>query len=329
MNQENLIENGIRYICNSNYEYFLRKKNVQGIGLGYKKINGKCTFRKCISVFVSKKLSSNNIAREDLIPSYFNCIPTDVVETGIFTTCALNKRIRPVQCGYSIGPVGVGIYGTLGCLVRNRREKAVYVLSASHALNPLGKVSFGTPIVQPGVLDGGSIRSDVIANLIRSTNIQYIGTFSKPVNTVDAAIAKVSNISIVSTTIAIVGKDVKEIASPKIGEKVFKVGRTTGFTEGSITETDVTQIINSSGKKALFKNQIAAGVKSDNGDSGSVLLNSNMNPIGLLMGTSQSTVYSVFNDMKNVTLALNVEVITRPEMDSIKRMYSWRNNVCV
>lgn len=54
-----------------------------------------------------------------------------------------------------------------------------------------------------------------------------------------------------------------------------------------------------------------------------------MNPIGLLMGTSQSTVYSVFNDMKNVTLALNVEVITRPEMDSIKRMYSWRNNVCV
>ncbi|KGM98500.1 serine protease [Clostridium botulinum] len=329
MNQESLIDNRIRYTCNSEYEYFLRKRNVQGIGLGYKKINGKCTFRKCIRVFVSKKLPSNNIAKEDLIPAYFNYIPTDVVESGVFTTCALSARIRPVQCGYSIGPVGVNIYGTLGCLVKNKREKAVYVLSASHALNPLGKVSFGTPIVQPGVLDGGSIRNDVIANLIRSTTIQYISLFSKPVNTVDAAVAKVSDISLVSTTMAIVGKDVKQIAPPKIGEKVFKVGRTTGYTEGHITETDVTQIIDSSGKKALFKDQIAADVKSDKGDSGSVLLNENMNPIGLLMGTSQSTVYSVFNDMKKVTSALNIEIITRAELDNIKKIYNSTNNICV
>lgn len=310
MSGKNLIDKRICYISNNEYEYFLKKRNVQGVGLGYKKINGKCTFRKCITVFVSKKLPLNSINPKDLVPACYKYIPTDVVESGEFNICSLSQRIRPVECGYSIGPIGQFIHGTLGCLVKNNKEKAVYILSASHVLNPCENVGFGTPIVQPGVLDGGKLRRDVIANFIRSVPIKYMSLFSKPVNFVDAAIAKVSDISSVSTTVAIVKRDVKKMGSAKIGDKVFKVGRSTEYAEGHITEINITHIINSFGKKALFKEQIASDIKSDHGDSGSILFNMNMNPLGMLMGKSESQVYSVFNDIKNVTSSLDVEILT-------------------
>lgn len=51
------LDEKIKYITQNEYNYFLNKSNVVGVGLGYKIKNGFNTFQKCLSVFVSNKIS--------------------------------------------------------------------------------------------------------------------------------------------------------------------------------------------------------------------------------------------------------------------------------
>src|SRR3712207_9100147 len=82
LNKNNyVIEENIAHICDCDYKYFLNKKNVVGIGLGYKVKNGFYTNQLCVQVFVSRKYSENEININDKIPSMYKGIPTDVKET--------------------------------------------------------------------------------------------------------------------------------------------------------------------------------------------------------------------------------------------------------
>ena len=78
-------------------------------------------------------------------------------------------RLRPAPPGCSIGfkdPSNMfTMAGTFGGLVRD--GSGLYVLSNNHVLADENKLPIGSPIFQPGLLDGGNPATDQIASLTR------------------------------------------------------------------------------------------------------------------------------------------------------------------
>ncbi|QPW59672.1 trypsin-like serine protease [Clostridium botulinum] len=298
-------EEKICYICDCEYEYFLNKANIVGIGLGYKIQKEILTSETCIAVFVSKKISDNELNPEDLVPPVYNGIKTDIVETGVFNTMQLSKRIRPVVGGCSIGPITSKYYGTMGCLVTNGREN--FILSNNHVLADLNNIKLGTPIVQPAIAHGGDPEKDQIAVLSKFIPLKSIKGTKRPENYVDAAIAKVINNNDVSSDIKFIGKP-KGVRGHRLGQLVKKVGASTELTAGIIKYINVAMIIDESKKQFLMKKQIVTNSMSKSGDSGSILLNDNNYALGLLMASNND--YTIFNPIKRVLAALDVSIVS-------------------
>ncbi len=62
----------------------MRKRNVVGVGIGFRRRGDQPTGEVCIIVSVSKKLPAAKLAPHDLIPSVLEDVPVDVQETGLF-----------------------------------------------------------------------------------------------------------------------------------------------------------------------------------------------------------------------------------------------------
>lgn len=305
----NSLEYKIANIALNEYSFFLEKTNVLGVGLGYKTINGMDTTNKCLKIFVSKKLSPMILSSSHLIPPLYEGIQTDVVDIGKVSTIPYNKVpllnvANPVTGGYSIGPLNLGIAGTLGCLVKDDFD--IYLLSNNHILANLNTLPIGTPIIQPATLDGG-IPLYQIASLSKFIPLEFSNSFNSPENYVDCAIAKITNPNFVSSRITHIGTP-RGVADGKLGSIVKKVGRTTGLTFGKIIALHVTQKVLSTNKSlTIFKDQMIATGMSEVGDSGSLLLNENNYAIGLLLSGNGSV--SIFNPIKAVLSALDVSLM--------------------
>lgn len=57
-----------------------RLPNVVGIGVGYKVIGGVETHRRCITVFVNRKVPASQLDVDDQVPARFHLHLTDVIE---------------------------------------------------------------------------------------------------------------------------------------------------------------------------------------------------------------------------------------------------------
>lgn len=287
-------------ICNAEYSFFLNKRNVQGIGIGFKRKKGYITNNKCIIVFVSKKIPLNNLNDHEVIPKYYKGVQTDVLESGMFYT----QKIPPTLGGYSIGIATTLDTGSLGCLVTDNYFK--YILSCNHVIADENAAPLGIDIIQPSLAEGGSAPRDTIGNLSEYVPIKFIDFTTKPENLVDCAVAKVTNNSVVSSKIALVGK-LKGVVNTTVGETVKKVGRTTELTNGKVIAVNGTFRLKFRDDDAVFKNQIVTTKMSEVGDSGSILLNNYNFAVGLLMCGSEST--TVFNSMTNVLQSLNMLLV--------------------
>ncbi len=89
---------------------------------------------------------------------------------------------------------------------------------------------------------------------------------------------------------------------------VMKTGRTTQTTKGKVIGTDVSIAVSyGGGRVAYFRDQILTTNMSAGGDSGSLLLNTNKEAVGLLFaGSSRVTIH---NKIKNVLMGLGVDLI--------------------
>ena len=88
-----------------------------------------------------------------------------------------------------------------------------------------------------------------------------------------------------------------------------KTGRTTGFTQGRITQIDVTTSVDYNGRTATFTDQLMASGMSEGGDSGSVVLDEQKRVIGLLFAGSPRA--TLINPIQAVLQALNIEIVTQ------------------
>lgn len=92
-----------------------------------------------------------------------------------------------------------------------------------------------------------------------------------------------------------------------LGQKVRKSGRTTGYTEGTITLLNATINVAYGDRTARFTGQVITTPMSQGGDSGSLIVDGTENKaVGLLFaGSNLST---IFTPIDEVLSALNVTI---------------------
>ncbi|HKJ12317.1 MAG TPA: trypsin-like peptidase domain-containing protein [Ornithinimicrobium sp.] len=297
-------------------ERLLGTDNVVGVGLGYKISNGVQSDTKSVMVLVSEKLPSHMLTSSSSVPKTVSKMPTDVLDVGHpfaggHTTVdgvdaqTLAKRVRPVRPGYSVGhfKITAGTIGA-GCYDLSPvpgKPPRYYILSNNHVLANSNQANIGDPIYQPGPIDGGG-RSDAIGRLSRFVPIKFDGSC----NTVDAAVAEVPFDNL-DRDIYWTGYPASAVKSAKVGQLLKKTGRTTHFTTGRVTAINATVNVNyGGGNVAKFCNQIVTTDMSAGGDSGSLVLDTDNNPVGLLFAGSSTA--TILNPIALVQLALKVRV---------------------
>jgi len=199
---------------------------------------------------------------------------------------------RPLLIGASVGHVEVTA-GTIGAFVT--RGGLTYLLSNNHVLANEDRASAADWILQRAAYDGGRQPAQRVARLRYWVKLKPGG-----INFVDCAIAEVEKRVPCDTTrlrgLANGDRALAGVGSTPIdeGESVFKIGRTTGATEGRVTAFDLDNVVvNYDSGNLRFDNQIeieGAGARSfsDGGDSGSLILNSRMEAVALLFAGGDS-----------------------------------------
>ena len=310
----NNLEDNILDIANNNYEYLMNLQNVNGIGLGYKHINGVNTFEPCIHVLVENKINTKYIIQNNLIPKSYMGIKTDVINRGIVTTKKskniFGTKARPLEAGYSISPMvkyDARGSGTIACIVKKISKNKIryFILSNNHVLSDDNKVPIGSYIIQPSDEDNGSIIYDKVAILSK-----YVPSKKKilpnwPINYMDCAIAELTDKYRASNKIATLGS-FKGVNKATLGLKVKKVGMVTGVTEGEVITIGVTSEVDGAYGKYIYKNQIDAKLDNKHGDSGAIVVNDNNEAVGLFFAGSDTV--GTFTDIGEVLKKLKVEL---------------------
>lgn len=298
----------------------LQRRNVIACGLGYKISEGRRTDKLSFVVSVTHKVPLDELPPQEIVPRTVYGFTTDVVETGpirAFTPIDPKARHRPALPGISIGHRDITA-GTFGLLVERGGEH--YILSNNHVLANTNAGEIDDPIYQPGPSDGGSI-NDAIATLAEYEPIDFGQTSpecqfaelaakilnllagltgshhrvqavrqTSGVNRMDAALAKPDRPDLVKADILGLGLPTG-LGEVELGQSVQKMGRTTGLTQGTITQIDVTVNVDYAGRKARFEDQVFATPMSGPGDSGSTILDMDRQIVGqLFAGSDQVTI---------------------------------------
>ncbi len=297
--------------------------NVTGIGIGKKIVNGKQTDQDCVRLYVEKKVGPQAIPPDMRLPASIMGVPTDVVESGRFhigpqsaaAPAALaapveQTRLRPAPPGCSIGfgvVNGMIMAGTFGVLVTNGAD--TFILSNNHVLANVDKLPVGSPIYQPGLLDGGNPDTDQIAMLTQAIRLNPSST-----NQIDCAIAQI-----------IVPADATPVALPQVGQlggaasvpatvgmSVEKVGRTTSYTQGTVSDISAHVQVDYDDVTMDFDNIVVVngsnGPFSAAGDSGSLIVDqaTKRGTALLFAGSSQ---FTLANKLELVLGALGVTIV--------------------
>ncbi len=246
-------------------------------------------------------------------------VPVQQVPVGAVDAYSHRARHRPAPGGVSVGHVAVTA-GTLGSRAIgltapwNNRH---LILSNNHVIANSNAARVGDSIIQPGRADGGSHPADQIAVLARWVHIHFGG---QP-NVVDAAIGWAWHQRIRGEQYYLSGGSAAYYRTgtaplaASLGMLVGKSGRTTGLTQGRVTQIGVSVNVNfGGGRVALFRNQIAIRSVNSNpfsagGDSGSLVWNwaAGLRPVGLLFAGGGGTTFA--NPIASVLAALNIRLL--------------------
>lgn len=301
-------------------EELLGKPNVVGVAAGYKIKDGVQSTTPSVMVLVSQKMPPELLGTGEAVPKTVKQKPTDVLEVGTLfagdseetlvrtglDALALTTRTRPVRPGYSVGhpKITAGTIGA-GCYdlsVMPGIPPRYYILSNNHVLANSNVANIGDPVLQPGPFDGGTLPADAIGRLSRFVPIKFDGSC----NYVDAAVAEVP-FHVLDRDIYWNGYPASAAKAAAVGMLLKKSGRTTSFTTGRVTAIGATVNVNyGSGKVAKFCNQIVTTNMSAGGDSGSLVLDLQNNPVGLLF--AGSNVATILNPISLVQMALQVRI---------------------
>jgi len=302
--------------------------NITGLGRGPKITNGVETGAECLRFYVERKVPKESLTAANTLPSLYQGVPTDVIETGKFIAGSpaaavasppaalpgpIRTKLRPTEPGCSVGfqftgtQAGFVMAGTYGVVVTDGTDW--FILSNNHVLANENALPIGSPIFQPGLLDGGNPATDQVAALQK-----FIPINPAAHNLVDCALAKIANRSLASPTfLPNVGK-LRSAAAVVAAMKmdVEKVGRTTGFTQGQVFDISATVKVGYSMGTVIFDDQVLVrgnpGSFSAAGDSGSLIVDSATKQGTALLFAGSATM-TIGNKLQNVLTALGVTLV--------------------
>ena len=320
----------------------LSRPGVTGVDVGYKYVGGQKTDQIAIRVHVAEK---KDVPPDQAIPDTIDGVITDVLQnTFVPQVLAVPeaelppqvdpKTYNPLEGGISIGPCrsinGMLYIGTLGAMVLDNTTSTPMMLSNFHVMCVDNGWQVGDPITQPSRVNGGLCPNNTAGTLQRAS----LG------GQVDCAVATLVTRGS-SSSIVDIGP-VAEPAAAVLGMAVRKRGYRTLLTSGIVDGIAMTLIIdygNPLGRVTLT-NQIVVQPDltrnpkfSQPGDSGSVVVNTAQQVIGLLCAGAFDGTITVVNPIQAVLDAMNislrppfstrtVEVGTAfaPEMDGVWQM---------
>jgi hypothetical protein len=258
------------------------------------------------------------------------------------------KWFEELRCGIGVTnptneyPNGLSV-GTIGFYMTDDDDQ-LYLVSNNHVIGRSNAAANGESVVQPGTLDLTGLELSMlptfndlvqeleIAEVAGVVQIQFPSATGTPNNTVDAAIAQIldsgrgfNDLDRVCFGGAIQGvRPFTANASGVLNQsaRVHKVGRTTGFTEGTVVGITGVTNVPYSGGTARFVNQIVieptidnVGGFSDSGDSGSAILNEDHELAGLLFAgngrhTMANPITDVISQLRTASGIPSLSVIT-------------------
>jgi hypothetical protein len=284
--------------------------NIVGIGISEKVTERKSTGDLSLCFYVEKKVAKRKLDSDELVPPVMaapdgKAIFTDVKQIGRLRP-QVNKRIAPIQSGFSVGHVDIGA-GTLGAIVKKGGK--YFILSNAHVLALSGTAKKGAKILYPGELDGGTDPKHLVAKLSEFTKFALGEKF---VNRADAALAEISKEHLDDLDFAIFGVK-KSLGTTKAvrGMKVVKRGRTTGDTESTVQDVHFRFILEyDEVGKVGFIDQVLCERYTAGGDSGSIVVDKSSGKIvGLHFAGAGGG--SVFNPIDDVTKALKMRFVSK------------------
>lgn len=313
--------------------------NVVGVGRGQKHVSGHCTGKPTVTVLVTRKVPKRELGSSEIVPRSIADADTDVIEVGDISALARTEKLRPARPGSSLGHYKITA-GTFGALVYDVKTGEPLILSNNHVLanssnGKDGRCKIGDPILQPGRHDDGRNPDDVIGHLYRfvpitmevgssdckiasaaesalnkvvkwfrrNYSVKFVKAYATQ-NLVDAAVAKPVSPNIVTGDIIDLGTP-KGIAEVSVGDRVSKSGRTSGTNHGEVKVVQATiKISMGDTGDAVFSDQVVTTHMAEPGDSGSVVLNSKGQVVGLLSAGSDTV--SIFARIQNVLDALQI-----------------------
>ena len=300
----------------------MKLKNVRGVGIGLKETNGKITDQPSFRVYVNKKIPESSLTNKQVIPSSFSGMSVDVLPLVYEKNLAFVERrdrskYRPLQGGIAVTTENAGGYGTLGWFGTLNADSKPILLSNDHVLFDNGE-SMGTKTAQPAYSDPCCCECGVIGKNIHGNRNGIVDAAIAEINS-DENISFVINNKSASQSISPTGNTAQAV----IGETVKKIGARSGYTEGIVVDIGATTVppntpVDGNGNPInLRPNQIlilptasetyvVPNMKRSfgwKGDSGSVVLNSSNDIVGLLFAgddTNNSEVVVIANNISNV-----------------------------
>jgi len=262
----------------------LAKKNVVGVAKGRKNIDGD----EAVVVLVKSKVTADELSQEDLIPAEIDGEITDVIEVGEITADAVHtEKERPVYGGLScIWEKGTAC--TLGAIVY--KDGKPYLLMNTHCMNPHWKgAEVGDEIRQPSPNDGGRNKDRVGVSTDMFETLKFDGSE----NAHDVGLVAVDkDIDVKPLFQEGIGAISDTPRTAQVGEVVKKSGRTTGVTQSKVLLTNATVTVNYDGNIAKFVGQTicenANRHFSAGGDSSSLIVDANNNPVGVNYAGSET-----------------------------------------
>jgi hypothetical protein len=321
--------------------------NTHAVGVGLKLVDGNETDIRCIRVHVLQKIAASLLSAHNRIPSQIDGIPTDVIEaapamlqarrartagaspaaSAAISAAAADAALPPrknmrAQQRPAVGGLSAAHFevtaGTIACFCCSTKAgddpATKYLLSNNHVFANLNRAKVGDAIYQPGPIDGGTAAA-AIAKLHRFVELNLDGNAP---NAIDAAIAELASEIAFDDEVHGIGA-ITGTSDAKISMKVRKQGRTSGYTEGQITDLEYDAIVRmdhqDASLKGVFHGQIRIVPGSSyraialGGDSGSLVVDlSSQNAVGLYFAGPQGGEYGIANPIVNVLKELEIAI---------------------
>lgn len=318
----------IRPVKESVEDELIARPGVVGVDIDEKETGGEKTGEMSIVVFVQEKKPRSRLAKGTAVPAEIDGVKTDVrelvielqpvmrqvdgepsVDAADYPTLAGGMSIGPRRSLFLAPPdaPAPGSYvfvGTLGAMVSDRATGATMALTNFHVACLDTTWSVGDRQVQPSLVDDSSGAD--FGSLTR-------GVLSE---NVDGAVITVDPGQAWTPSVTGVG-DVAGSATATVGMAVQKRGRTTEHTFGTVVSTDFTVQVPYRGiGDRTFRRQLRIDPDtsqnarfSNGGDSGSVILDSSRNVVGLLFAGAVDGSMTFANPVQAALDELGVDLL--------------------